>query len=284
MKGIDSAAPLTAQAAQILAESGIRFSGRYLVPTYGGTNWKALTADEATHILDAGLALLLVWETDAARAKGGAAAGATDGARARQLAQDMGVPAGTTIFFAVDYCPDAGEYGIIAEYLKAADMACGEYVAGVYGSYFVVEAMAERHACTKFWQCVAWSSGKVSEKLHVYQYQWQGGAEAMAVGQKIGIKVDMNSCEDLEAAGLWMRQEEPQEDEGKEEVKRYNTVAEIEAEAPWAVPTIQKLISTGCIQGKGSATDADGNPADMDLSMDMIRVFVIHDRAGLYPD
>jgi len=281
MKGIDSAAPLTAKAAEIAAGLGIAFSGRYLVPSNGGKNWKALTADEAAHIRAAGLAILLVWEMAADRAKGGAAAGAQDGARARQLAQEMGIPAGTTIFFAVDYCPQEGEYGIIEEYIRAADMACGEYTGGVYGSYYVVEAMAARGACTKFWQCVAWSSGKHSDKRQVYQYQWSGGAESMSVAAQIGISVDMNSCDDLEAAGLWLpeKAEEPET-----EPKRYNTVAEIEAAAPWAVATIYKLIANGCIQGKGSAYDADGNPADMDLSMDMIRVFVIHDRAGLYPE
>lgn len=282
MKGIDSASPLTAQAAELAAKLGIAFSGRYLVPSNGGKNWKALTADEATHIHAAGLAIMLVWEMAADRAKGGAAAGAQDGARARQLARDMGIPAGTTIFFAVDYCPQESEYAAIEEYIRAADMACGEYTAGVYGSYYVVEAMAARGACTKFWQCVAWSGGKVSEKRHVYQYLWSSAAESMSVAAQIGISVDMNSCDDLEAAGLWLPPKpEPEQDETP---KRYNTVAEIETAAPWAVATIYKLIANGCIQGKGGAYDADGNPADMDLSMDMIRVFVIHDRAGLYPD
>jgi flagellum-specific peptidoglycan hydrolase FlgJ len=60
--------------------------------------------------------------------------------------------------------------------------------------------------------------------------------------------------------------------EGKEDeemVKRYNTIEEIPV---WAQATIKKLISKGCI--------ADANK--LDLSDDMIRGFVINDRAGLY--
>ncbi len=204
IKGVDSAAPVSQKAAAALYAAGIRFSGRYLVPTYGGTNWKALTEAEAAGILASGLALLLIWETDAERAKGGAAAGSQDGARARQLAQDMDVPAGTAIYFAVDYCPADGEYDTIAEYLRAAGAACGGYTVGVYGSYYVVEAMARRNACKKFWQCVAWSNGKVSDKAATYQYQWQGGAEAKAITAKCGFAVDMNACADMADAGFWM--------------------------------------------------------------------------------
>ncbi len=57
-----------------------------------------------------------------------------------------------------------------------------------------------------------------------------------------------------------------------EEVMRYNTLDEIPS---WAQPTIEKLIAKGLLGGNGS-TDK------LDLSLDMIRTFVINDRAGLY--
>lgn len=69
--------------------------------------------------------------------------------------------------------------------------------------------------------------------------------------------------------------------EEDEDVKRYNTMEEIAQGAPWAVETVEKLIEGGIIKGSGQ-TDARGNPADMDLSEDMIRVLVWNDRAGLY--
>jgi len=57
--------------------------------------------------------------------------------------------------------------------------------------------------------------------------------------------------------------------EGVEEM-RYNTIAEM---PEWARPTIKKLIERGMLRGDGQG---------LSLSEDMIRVFVIHDRAGLY--
>lgn len=64
----------------------------------------------------------------------------------------------------------------------------------------------------------------------------------------------------------------------KEEITRYNTVSEI---PEWAKQTVEKMIEKKLLTG-GGKKDEDGRPADLDLSKDMLRVFVIHDRAGLY--
>lgn len=66
-----------------------------------------------------------------------------------------------------------------------------------------------------------------------------------------------------------------------EDMARYNTVAEIKAAAPWAEKTIRKMIDKGYISGSGRK-DSNGDPADMDLSMDMIRMMVMNDAAGVY--
>lgn len=52
--------------------------------------------------------------------------------------------------------------------------------------------------------------------------------------------------------------------------KRYAGITEI---PEWAQPTIKKLVDKKMLGGDG---------ASLDLSIDMIRVFVIHDRAGVY--
>ena len=72
-------------------------------------------------------------------------------------------------------------------------------------------------------------------------------------------------------------------DDGKEDEKgkRYNTMEEISAEAPWAAETVAKLIARGVIKGSG-VTDEQGRPADMNLSHDMLRLLVFDDRAELY--
>lgn len=70
-------------------------------------------------------------------------------------------------------------------------------------------------------------------------------------------------------------------DEEDETMPRYNTLAEIERDAAYALPTVQKLIAKGAIRGSGKK-DADGNPADVDLSRDMLRMMTFNDRAGAY--
>ena len=62
---------------------------------------------------------------------------------------------------------------------------------------------------------------------------------------------------------------------------RYNTVAEIHVAAPWADAVIRKMIDKGYISG-GGKKDANGDPADMNLSMDMIRMLVMLNAAGAF--
>ena len=56
-------------------------------------------------------------------------------------------------------------------------------------------------------------------------------------------------------------------------MRRFQSIEEIKKDAPWAVDTIQKLITRGIIKGSGS---------NLDLSEDMLRVLVFQDRAGAY--
>ena len=64
-----------------------------------------------------------------------------------------------------------------------------------------------------------------------------------------------------------------EQDEGKQggrSLERFNTLDSI---PDWARPTIKKLMDKGLLNGTGES---------LDLSLDMLRVFVINDRAGLY--
>lgn len=56
-----------------------------------------------------------------------------------------------------------------------------------------------------------------------------------------------------------------------ENMPRYNTLDEI---PDWGKPTVEKLMKLDLLKG-----DENGN---LDLSHDMLRIFVIEDRAGLY--
>ena len=68
-------------------------------------------------------------------------------------------------------------------------------------------------------------------------------------------------------AAVWRIPHEP--------VERFNAVYQL---PDWARPTITRLCDSGAIQGNGGTKDVNGRPADMDLSMDMIRTLVIYDR------
>ena len=67
--------------------------------------------------------------------------------------------------------------------------------------------------------------------------------------------------------------------EKEEKIMRYNKIDELPT---WARPTVRKLVQAGILQGKTAAVDAEGLPASLDLSEDMVRLLVIHDRAGVY--
>ena len=66
--------------------------------------------------------------------------------------------------------------------------------------------------------------------------------------------------------------------EEEENVERFNTVQQCPA---WAQPTVEKLVKRGYLGGSGKKDEA-GNPADLDLSRDMLRLLVIQDRAGCF--
>ena len=67
-------------------------------------------------------------------------------------------------------------------------------------------------------------------------------------------------------------------EEEEEDVERYETV---QACPGWARPTVEKLVALGYLGGSGERDEA-GEPADLDLSRDMLRLLVIQDRAGCF--
>lgn len=74
----------------------------------------------------------------------------------------------------------------------------------------------------------------------------------------------------------------PKEQEAPMETKPAGGRMQSLADMPdWAKPTIKKLIDKGILGGNG-AKDASGNPVELDLSLDMIRILVMNDRAGVY--
>jgi len=100
-------------------------------------------------------------------------------------------------------------------------------------------------------------------------------------GQYI-VTIDGNTSNESEGNGGWVQQRRRKlsyanpiyiTPRGLVEMKRYQTLEEIEREAKWAYPTIKKLVEAHALGGTGSG---------LDLSEDMIREFVVNDRMGCY--
>ena len=208
-QGVDTVHRFTAEDAK-KAENGVSFVGRYLVPSGMG---KDLTKEEADNLRGAGLAVLLCWEIGAYAVQKGAAQGTKDGARARALAESFGIPAGTTIYFACDYNIPTTDLIMAEQYILAAQTALGKYEAGAYGPLRLVEFLHDRGSCKKFWQCVAWSA-YFSGDAQTWQYQWSGSPDALDMAAKLGFSVDLDTCDDLQKAGMWMPWDEYADGDG----------------------------------------------------------------------
>ncbi|MBQ8298678.1 MAG: S8/S53 family peptidase [Clostridia bacterium] len=64
---------------------------------------------------------------------------------------------------------------------------------------------------------------------------------------------------------------EDYEESGEEDMPKYNTLAEV---PEWGKSTVEKLINKGALKG-----DENGN---LNISEELLRTFVIHDRLGIY--
>ena len=128
-----------------LKAAGVNFVCRY-VSTPG--NPKNLRPSEAKRLRDAGIDVVVVFETTATRALAGKAAGAFDAKRALAQARDCMPQEKSPIYFAVDYDASRAEVdGPIADYfsgVRAALNGAAGYRIGVYGSGLCCGAMVDR--------------------------------------------------------------------------------------------------------------------------------------------
>ena len=145
-----------------LHAAGVRFVCRYLSHSPS----KNLTSAEAHSLSDAGIWIVVVWETTAKRALDGRTAGIADALDAQTQAQACGQPAGRPIYFAVDWDASSAQQSKIDAYLDGAASVLGRDRVGIYGGYGPVSrAMEDGHAAWG-WQTYAWSGGR-----------WYGGAQ-----------------------------------------------------------------------------------------------------------
>ncbi|MFC0252494.1 DUF1906 domain-containing protein [Massilia consociata] len=147
--GFDTALQMTRHAAA-LRQQGYDFVMRY----YSHNAAKNLTPEEARALAAAGLRLGAVWESAGTHTGFfSGAQGRSDGTAALSLARAVGQPAGSAIYFAVDFDPSQADIdGPVADYFAGVAAALGSaYRIGVYGSGLCCGSLLDRAQADCCW-------------------------------------------------------------------------------------------------------------------------------------
>jgi hypothetical protein len=152
--------------ATALKAAGVKFVCRYL----SHTSAKNLSRTEAGQLSDAGIWVVVVWETTADRALAGHAAGVADATAARQQADACGMPDGRPIYFAVDWDASSGQQAAINAYLDGAASVLGRGRVGLYAGYSVIKRAFDAKKIAYGWQTYAWSGGRWDSRAQLQQY------------------------------------------------------------------------------------------------------------------
>ncbi|MFI0350429.1 DUF1906 domain-containing protein [Actinomadura sp. 9N407] len=150
-----------------LKRADVEFVCRYLSHDTTGKN---LTRDEAERLSEAGLSLVVVWETTARRALAGEGAGIDDARHAERQANEIGMPDDRPVYFAVDFDAQREHQDAIHAYLDGAASVIGRDRVGVYAGYGPVNRALDAEKAEWAWQTYAWSGGKWDERAHIQQY------------------------------------------------------------------------------------------------------------------
>ncbi len=152
-----------------LKAAGARFVCRYTSPDPANdANGKNLLPGEAKALLAAGIAIVVVFETYAARMCEGHAAGVADAKHSDAVVKALGMP-GLPVYFAADWDATPGDQTFINNYLDGAASVIGHGRTGIYGGYYPVKRALDAGKATWAWQTIAWSGGQWDPRTHIRQ-------------------------------------------------------------------------------------------------------------------
>ena len=149
-----------------LKDSGLDFVARYYRDP--ASRWPSLSVAEARMLSAAGMRIVAVWESHSHRPDYFSyASGYADGMAAYRQAKEIGQPAGSAIYFAVDFNAQDGDIrGAVDPYfrgvaagLQAAAGQAPDYRIGVYGSGAVCDYLKRARLAEYAWlsNSTAWS-------------------------------------------------------------------------------------------------------------------------------
>jgi hypothetical protein len=202
--GIDCAIDCASHAAAIAA-SAAKVVGRYY--RWPTSKYPPLTHAEATSLSQAGLSILALWEwASTTIANFNFNDGVDQGSSAINQALKAHQPAGTPIYFAVDYDAPAPDIaGGIADYFRgiqhAIDSLKAGYLIGVYGSGRTCSWLLRHGAASHTWLANAskWAGADTFHDWNVLQ----GSSDLGIAGLTGGAHGDYDSDEVKASAGTF---------------------------------------------------------------------------------
>lgn len=202
MKGIDTPYSIVNHASQIKA-AGYSFVVRYLSPNTANFPHKQITEAEVAELSDAGLWIGGVWEKMGSLAEMNAATGQQHAEAAVAAAARVGQPAGSGIYFAVDFDAMPGQMDDVLAYFKTAHavVTSHRFLTGCYGSGLVCESVLGAGFAHYAWLAGAtgWQGSREFNRWSIEQ----GGTSTVA-----GLPVDLDTLSagasrNPASAGFW---------------------------------------------------------------------------------
>lgn len=159
MNGIDAYA--------VTVEDAKAAKADFVIAYLGGVPGKTLTPERALEYSQAGLHIVCVFETTGKRALDGYAPGVTDAQQARAELREIGAPASTVVYFAVDFdtSPNPSE---IVPYFQAVHTVFAAQ-GGAYGGYDTMDILFRYSLVGYGYQTEAWSQGRWHPRAQLRQ-------------------------------------------------------------------------------------------------------------------
>lgn len=169
-EAIDTATQLTNAEIDTLANAGVKYFGRYLTGTVGNNFVpKYLKKSEAEYIISKGLSIVPIYQdNNPIVSYYTAAQGISDAKAAIKAATKLGLPAGTTIYFAVDV--DALDSDVTTNIVPYFQGVASQIGSGSTGSKYTMGVYGTRNVCTR----VSDEAGAVASYVSNMSTGWSG--------------------------------------------------------------------------------------------------------------
>ena len=150
-----------------LADKGIKVIARYINPE----GRYPLDLSEVQRFSNAGVRVMMIYQVNKDDPYKGYEKGKEIGQKALIYARNLQAPKGMPIFFCCDCANRFESFDKVAQFLIGVkEVMQEEYSVGLYGGYYVNEAMYNLGLIDAYWQCWGFSDGYLSKNADMVQY------------------------------------------------------------------------------------------------------------------